>query len=88
MLMHRGCAGSDANTDGLEGAPLLRPHIMSAEVAANIGAKLRLDIGICSVDRDGGDDVLEVLNGWLLRLLILVPPWFGSIADVERREAP
>ena len=60
-LLHCGCAGSNADADDLEGAPLLRPNIMSAEMAASIGAELRLDIGICSVDRDGGDDVLEVL---------------------------
>lgn len=85
-LLLCGCAASDADADDLEGAPLLRPHIMSAEVAADIGAELRLDIGICSVDRDGGDDVLEVLMRHMRRLLlVLVLAQNNSL--MKRREA-
>ena len=75
-------AGSDADTDGVEGAPLLRPHIMSAEAAAGIGPELRLDIGICSVDRDDGDDVLEVPERCVMCHLLLVPVLLPVLARV------
>lgn len=51
-------AGSGADTERIEGAPLIRPHIASAEAADNFAPALLLDIGICSVERDS-EDVLE-----------------------------